>query len=178
MMSSDLPEPWLRGTLADLPFAQRSAIHALQLGREDLEKWCGELSDEELNARPGGIEPVAFHVRHIARSIDRLLSYAEGKALGENQFDALRKELDSGATRREIFSDLTETLARAEGRIRAMDAGKLEETRWVGRRQLETTLGSLLVHVAEHTQRHVGEAIITAKIVRAGRMKETAAYSE
>jgi hypothetical protein len=34
---------------------------------------------------------------------------------------------------------------------------------------LPTSVGGLLVHVADHTQRHVGQAITTAKIVRAAR---------
>ena len=68
---------------------QRAVLHALELAKEDLEKWCGRLSDAELNARPGNLAPVAFHIRHIARSIDRLLTYAEGKELGEAQMDAL-----------------------------------------------------------------------------------------
>lgn len=165
MIASDLPEPWLRGTLVEMPSVQRAAIHALQLGREDLEIWCGGLSDEELNARPGGIPPVAFHVRHIARSIDRLLTYAEGKSLDENQIAALKTELDPGATRKELFAELTEALARGEGRIRAFDSTRLEEPRKVGKKQMPTTVGGLLVHVAEHTQRHVGQAITTAKIV-------------
>jgi len=34
---------------------------------------------------------------------------------------------------------------------------------------LPTTVGGLLVHVADHTQRHVGQAVTTAKIVVAQR---------
>jgi uncharacterized damage-inducible protein DinB len=36
----------------------------------------------------------------------------------------------------------------------------------VGRKELPTTLGGLLVHIADHTQRHVGQAIVTVKLVR------------
>ena len=46
---------------------------------------------------------------------------------------------------------------------------RLEEPRMVGKRKLPTTTGGLLVHVADHTQRHVGQAITTAKIVLATR---------
>ena len=81
MQKSELPEPWLRGTLAEVPAVQRAVLHALELAKEDLERWCDGLSDEELHARPGGIAPVAFHLRHIARSMDRLLTYAEGNQL-------------------------------------------------------------------------------------------------
>ena len=145
----------------------RAVLHALELAQEDLTRWCGQLSDAELNARPDGIAPVAFHVRHIARSIDRLLSYAEGKRLDDSQIAALKTELDVGATRDELFAELDAALERAVVRIRQFDANRVQEPRPVGTKLLPTTVGGLLVHVAEHTQRHVGQAITTAKIVAA-----------
>jgi len=169
MSDVKLPEPWLRGTLTDVAAVPRAVLHALELAREDLMRWCGSLSDAELNARPEGIASVAFHVRHIARSVDRLLSYAEGKRLDDSQIAALKTELDAGATRDELFAELEVALARAAERIRPFDANRLEEPRPVGMKLLPTSVGGLLVHVAEHTQRHVGQAITTAKIVAAKR---------
>jgi uncharacterized damage-inducible protein DinB len=165
MADTRLPEPWLRGTLTEVAPVQRAVLHALQLAGEDLEKWCGNLSDAELNARPGNLAPVGFHIRHIARSIDRLLTYAEGKELSAAQMDMLLGELDSGARHDELFGELAAGLARGEMRVRAFDSGRLEESRRVGEKRLPTTVGGLLVHVADHTQRHVGQAITTAKIV-------------
>lgn len=167
-MDERLPEPWLRGTLKDVPAVARGTLHALELAKEDVERWCGGLSDAEVNARPGGIAPVAFHLRHIARSIDRLLTYAEGGRLSEEQNAALKSEMEPGATRDELFAELEAALARAAARIRAIDASRLEEPRGVGKKNLPSTLGGLLVHVADHTQRHVGQAVTTAKIVKAG----------
>ena len=168
-MSEDkLPEPWLRGTLVEAPAVARAVLHALELAQEDLQKWCGNLSDEQLNARPGGIAPVAFHLRHIARSSDRLLTYAEGRALGPKQIAAMKTELEPGATNAELFTELATAWQDAARRIRVLGSANLEESRSVGSRKLPTTLGGLLVHVADHTQRHVGQAITTAKIVTAG----------
>jgi uncharacterized damage-inducible protein DinB len=167
-MSEQLPEPWLRGTLNDVPAVPRAVLHALELAEEDLQRWCGGLADDELNARPGGIAPVAFHLRHIARSIDRLLSYAEGSQLSAEQVAALKAELDPGATRGELFAEVDSALARGAARIRAIDPNRLTEPRKVGKKGLPTTVGGLLVHVADHTQRHVGQAVTTAKIVKAG----------
>jgi uncharacterized damage-inducible protein DinB len=169
MAETQIPEPWLRGTLTDVPAVQRAVLHALELAKEDLEKWCGNLSDTELNARPGNIAPVAFHIRHIARSIDRLLTYAEGKELSQAQMDALRSELEPGAGREELFAELADALEEGASRVRAFDASQLEESRAVGKKRLPTTLGGLLVHIAEHAQRHVGQAITTAKVVVASR---------
>jgi len=144
---------------------QRAVIHALELAGEDLQGWCGRLSDEQINARPGGLPAVAFHLRHVARSLDRLLTYAEGRALSEEQQAAMKTELDPGGKRGALFSELNSALAKSMIRVRAFDVSVLEQIRAVGRKQLPTTVAGLLVHVADHTQRHVGQAVTTAKIV-------------
>ena len=162
-------EPWLRGTLIETPAVHRAVLHALQLAEEDLERWCGNLTVEELNARPGGVASVAFHLRHIARSLDRLLTYAEGRQLNEEQLGTLKTEMASNGDREEVFKELHDALRDAADRVKALTGADLEEKRTVGRRGLPASLGGLLVHVAEHTQRHVGQAITTAKIVRAMR---------
>ena len=169
MADAGKPEPWLRGTLTEFSSVHRAVLHALQHAREDLERWCGDLNDAEINATPGEIAPVAFHLRHIARSVDRLLSYAEGRQLSEAQLAALKTELAPGAVSAEVFRELREALGQAAVRVCAFAADQLEVPRAVGRRSLPTTIGGLLVHVADHTQRHVGQAITTAKIVRAAR---------
>jgi hypothetical protein len=133
----------------DVSPVQRAVLHALQLALEDLEKFCSGLSAVQLNARLMNLAPVAFHIRHIARSVDRLLTYAEGKQLTPEKLLALQTELGPGARREELF--------------------ELGEARWVGKKRLPSTVGGLLVHIAEHTQRHVGQAITTAKVVRAQR---------
>jgi uncharacterized damage-inducible protein DinB len=169
MQKSELSEPWLRGTLTEVPAVQRAVMHALELAREDLERWCDGLSDEELHARPGGIASVAFHLRHIARSIDRLLSYAEGKQLSTEQISAMKAEMDPRGSRNELMAELVVAIAKSGKRIRAFSEQQMQEERHVGKKQLPTSVGGLLVHVADHTQRHVGQAITTAKIVVAQR---------
>jgi uncharacterized damage-inducible protein DinB len=163
------PEPWLRGTLTDVPAVPRAVLHALELAKEDLLRWCGALTDTELNARPAGIAPVAFHIRHIARSLDRLLTYAEGDQLSSHQIAQMKAELDTPAKREELFAELDAALRTSAERIRAFDVTRLNEPREVGKKKLPTTLGGLLVHIADHTQRHVGQAITASKIVQAQR---------
>src|SRR5258708_5276215 len=159
MNKNEQPEPWLRGTLNDVLPVQRAVLHALELAQEDLEHWCGSLNDDELNSRPAGIAPVAFHLRHIARSLDRLLTYAEGRQLNSEQIALLKGELDVGATRSQLFAELEEAFTAGRARIRSLCAVPLDEPRQVGKKQLPTTVGGLLVHVADHTQRHAGQAI-------------------
>jgi uncharacterized damage-inducible protein DinB len=169
MNKIEQPEPWLRGTLTDVPAVQRAVLHALELAREDLERWCDGLTDQELNARPGGIAPIAFHLRHISRSADRLLTYAEGAQLTAEQVAGMKSELAPGATRNELLAELVVGFSKSARRIRAFSPQQLEEERKVGKKELPTTVAGLLIHVAEHTQRHVGQAITTARIVMAQR---------
>jgi uncharacterized damage-inducible protein DinB len=169
MDSNHRPEPWLRGTLTDVPAVPRGVLHALELAKEDLLHWCGPLTDAELSARPAGIAPVAFHIRHIARSLDRLLTYAEGNQLSADQIAQMKAELNMPAKREELFAELDGALRKSAERIRTFDVTRLDEPREVGQKKLPTTLGGLLVHVADHTQRHVGQAITTSKIVLAQR---------
>jgi uncharacterized damage-inducible protein DinB len=172
MSNGKPPEPWLRGTLTEIPAVARAVLHALQLAQEDLIAWCGGLSDEELNARPGGIAPVAFHLRHIARSADRLLTYAEGRSLDQKQIDDLKTEILPPGTQGELFAELSSAFRMSADRIERLASTDLEIARSVGNKKLPTTVGGLLVHVADHTQRHVGQAITTSKILVAQRRAE------
>jgi len=169
MKESPRREPWLRGTLTAVPAVHRAVLHALQLAAEDLELWCSGLNAEQLNTRPGGIASVAFHIRHISRSMGRLLTYAEERQLTDEQLAALKAEMEATAVSHVVFAELHRALDDATRRIRALVGHDLEAVRSVGRESLPTTLGGLLAHIAEHTQRHVGQAITTAKLVRSGR---------
>ena len=164
---SNAPEPWMRGTHGELDVVRKGVVHALELAEEDIAKWCSALSDTEIIARPDDIAPVAFHLRHIARSLDRLLTYTENRMLDEEQMRMLKTEMDP-ATSAEVLQEFREGIARAKERVRAFAPESYEEFRGVGRRQLPTTVGGLLIHCAEHTSRHVGQAVTTAKIVRKG----------
>lgn len=167
--SSAQPEPWLRGTLSELPPEQRAVLHALQLAREDIERWCGSLPDGEMQARPHGLPSVAFQLRHITGSLDRLLTYAEGGALSQAQMRALSGEAEAVGSKAQILAEFEGGVAAAEARIRAIAPARWPEPRSVGRKKLPTTVTGLLVHCAEHTQRHVGQAVTTAKVLLAQR---------
>jgi hypothetical protein len=163
------PEPWLRNTLTTLDPLRRAVLHALDLSSEDATRWLDPLTDAQLLARPHHLPPVAFHLRHIARSLDRLLTYAEGNPLSPTQLSALKTELGSPdddpstatAAREEFRSALTTSITR----IHALAPNLYAEPRTVGRAQLPTTVASLLIHCADHTQRHTGQFITTAKIL-------------
>lgn len=159
-----LPEPWLRGSLTEVPVIARALLHSLEMAREDLLRWCEPLEDEQFNAQRASVPSVAFQVQHIIGSLDRLLTYAEGRELDHKQLASLQTE-HRPARRAELLRLMLSELRRAEQRVRELASLDMNAARWVGRKRLPTTLGGLLVHIAEHTQRHVGQAITTCKMV-------------
>jgi uncharacterized damage-inducible protein DinB len=161
-------EPWLRGYLAENtnPFTA-PVLYSFQQATEDLTAFVQGLSDEQIWVRPFGLAPVGFQIRHIGGSVERLLAYALGESLNDAQLDALKHELDPGESLASLMAGLERKLAAANTLIRGIDPNTFSEVRTVGRKALPTTVIGLLVHTAEHTQRHVGQAIVTAKIVRA-----------
>jgi uncharacterized damage-inducible protein DinB len=162
-------EPWLRGTLTEVGAVARGVIHALLLAEEDVAKWCEGLTEAELNERPLGLPSVVFQLRHIGRSLDRLLTYAEGAQLSGEQVAELKSEMDEGAMREGLFAEFGEGIQRSIRRVRELAAVDPDQPRGVGKKQLPTSVGGLLVHVADHTQRHLGQAITTAKVLVARR---------
>jgi uncharacterized damage-inducible protein DinB len=167
---SSLPEPWLRGTLAEVPAVARGVLHALELAWENATKWCGGLSDVQIHARPAGLPSVAFQLRHIAGSLDRLLTYAEGRALSEEQSQMLQAEARPDGSTKDVLAELKTAISSGSSRVYALASKDYALPRAVGTKRLPTTLGGLLVHIADHTQRHVGQAITTAKLVSASKV--------
>lgn len=163
-----MAEPWLRGPIAGMPSLVMPAAHALMQASEDIPAAVAWLSAEQLWATPGGAAAVGFHLRHVAGSIDRLLTYAAGEMLSDAQLAALDAEPHSdGRIAEELAQAATEAIARCIEVMRELPPGTYFEARAVGRRRLPTTLFGLLVHIAEHTQRHAGAIIATAKAVQA-----------
>ncbi|GAC1636481.1 MAG: hypothetical protein NVS9B14_15360 [Candidatus Acidiferrum sp.] len=171
MPNSPHPEPWLRGRKEDLPAVHLAVLNALELTSENIDHWCFGLTQEDFHAQPHGLPSIAFHIRHISRSIDRLLTYAEGNYLTDSQLAALKTESDLGVPIRTILEELHKALDHAAQRIRNLAGTGLELPRVVGRQQLPTTVGGLLVHIADHTQRHTGQIITTAKLLVALRSR-------
>jgi len=166
---SALPEPWLRGTHTEVAAVGRAVLHALDLAWEDLSKWTEGLTNAEVHAKSLGLPSVAFHLRHIARSVDRLLSYAEDKQLTHEQLAALKAEQTGDESLAALLVEVEAAFKLADQRIRALAEDDLDTPRGVGRKQLPTSIGGALVHVADHTQRHTGQVVTTAKVLRATR---------
>jgi hypothetical protein len=101
----------------------------------------------------------------MVRSLDRLLTYAEGRYLSDGQRTALAAEMEPAASREALFAEFEGWIQFAEDRVMNFSQESYREVRGVGRKMLPTTVGGLLVHCAEHTQRHAGQLVTTAKVV-------------
>ena len=160
-----LPEPWLRGPIADIDPLVAPILYAFQQAREDLAKFTEPLSKAQLWATPYGFGSAGFHILHIAGSTERLISYLQGRELTPEQMARLEAEKSPRPIARdELLGLLDGSFADAERVVRALDPATLAEPRTVGRKALPTTVIGLLTHLAEHTQRHVGQAISAAKL--------------
>jgi uncharacterized damage-inducible protein DinB len=160
-------EAWLRGPIDGVPALLQPVAHALVQSRDELSAACSGLDAEGLRARPGGAASVDFHLRHIAGSIDRLLTYARGEALSEEQRLAATSEgADSGQDAAALLDGVSAAVESALAQVRVTPEASLVEARAVGRGRLPSTVIGLLFHVAEHTARHTGQVIATAKAAR------------
>ena len=162
-----LPEAWLRGPIPGLDTLLAPLLYSFQMAREDLARWTEGLTSAQLWATPHGFGSVGFHLRHIAGSTDRLMTYFEGQQLSETQMAVLKAEKEPGASREMLLAGLNAAFANAESVVRSLNPAQLAEPRGVGRKQLPTTVIGLLFHIAEHTQRHVGQAISATKWAKA-----------
>ena len=160
------PEVWLRGPLPDMPALLQPVAHALLQVREELDAVIAGFPEEMLWNRPGGVASVGFHLQHLAGVIDRLFTYARDESLNDSQLQALAAEGKPDAHLRsaDLSAAFHAQVDRALEQLRATDERTLTEYRSVGRAQLPSTVLGLLVHAAEHTQRHVGQLLVTVRI--------------
>lgn len=157
-------EPWLSGSVPHPDPIVRAILHSFEQVRHDLAKWTAGVPDARVWERVGHVAPLGFQLRHIAGSVDRLTTYAAGGELSDTQLAALRAESEPDATLEELLREVDASLTRSAEAIVALTHHAAP--RYVGRKRLPTTVGGLLVHIAEHTQRHLGEAIVTCKLLR------------
>jgi len=162
------PEPWLRGPIAGVDPLIAPVLFAFQHAREDLARHTEPLTTAQLWASPHGFGSVGFHIRHIAGSTTRLMSYLRDHPLTAEQLAEASAEMEPlPIGRKEILAMLESAFREAEAVVRSIDPASLREPRFVGRKRLPTTVIGLLTHIAEHTQRHVGQAITMAKWIAA-----------
>jgi uncharacterized damage-inducible protein DinB len=163
------PEAWLRGPVAGVPVPLQPVAHALIQAREEARELLRDFPAGLLWTRPAGLAAVGFHLQHIAGVVDRLFTYARGEVLSDEQRAALAKEGSPPEVPTSVdvlLAALDAQVDRALDQLRATSPHALSEPRQVGRLRLPSTMLGLLFHAAEHTQRHIGQVLVTARVQR------------
>lgn len=165
---SNLPEVWLRGeTTSGLSPYLQPAANALLQAREEITAMLGNFPENLLWEKPAGAAAVGFHLKHITGVLDRLLTYAENKALTEMQLEYLKNEaVDTGETTAVLLADVKNAITRTIERYRNFSVDQLTDFRGVGRQQLPSTVIGLCFHAAEHTMRHTGQLLVVVKVIK------------
>ncbi|MBD2769745.1 DinB family protein [Hymenobacter sp. BT664] len=171
MSSPNLPEVWQRGPLPGVPPLLQPVAAALLQAREELTAALHRFPPGLLNERPAGVASVGFHLQHLAGVLDRLFTYARAEALTAGQLAALAAEqapltIEPG-TVAHLLQQFSTQVDRALEQLRATPEAALTTARGVGRAQIPSTVIGLLGHAAEHTTRHLGQLLVTARVVQA-----------
>ncbi|MEO5999632.1 MAG: DinB family protein [Chitinophagaceae bacterium] len=164
-----MEEFWLRGPINGIPALLMPVAHALLQAREEVSTLMEGFPDKLLWERPSGVASVGFHLQHLAGVADRLFTYAKGEALNSAQLKALASEKEAphpGCEANELISRFNEQVDNCLEQLKAIEEQSLAEPRVVGRTKLPSTVIGLLVHTAEHTLRHVGQLLVTVRIIK------------
>ena len=166
-------EVWLRGTLPGILPALQPVAHALLQAHEELNELTTDFPDALLWNKPAGMASVGFHLEHLAGVLDRLFTYARGELLSAQQLQALQEEgkpKPQEVTASILVAQFNNQVELSLAQIKNTPEEGLFETRGVGRARIPSTVLGLLVHAAEHTMRHLGQLLVTVKVVKSGRL--------
>jgi len=166
-------EVWLRGTLPGILPALQPVAHALLQAHEELNELTTDFPDALLWNKPAGMASVGFHLEHLAGVLDRLFTYARGELLSAQQLQALQEEgkpKPQEVTASILVAQFNNQVELSLAQIKNTPEEELFETRGVGRARIPSTVLGLLVHAAEHTMRHLGQLLVTVKVVKSGRL--------
>jgi uncharacterized damage-inducible protein DinB len=164
---NNLPEVWLRGPVENIPALLQPAAYALQQTSEEIRKYMEDFPEEKLHDMPFGRASVAFHLKHITGVLDRMMTYSRGENLSDEQFAYLSSEKNAdNQTIQELINAFDIKIKEALTYFKTIDPEILTEPRAVGRKKLPSTVIGLLFHAAEHSQRHLGQLLVTVSALK------------
>lgn len=166
------PEVWQRGPVEGVPSLLQPAAHAILQAREEVIALMKDFPENSLWIKPAGMASAGFHLQHLSGVLDRLYTYARNEKLNPQQMQQLHDEAISSNENlnvRNLIERFNKQVDTAIVQLKSTDPSTLTEFRGIGRKQIPTTLIGLLFHAAEHTMRHLGQLIVTAKIVKEGK---------
>jgi hypothetical protein len=161
-------EVWLRGPVRGIPALLQPVAHALLQAREEVNALMISFPEIFLWVKPGGMASPAFHLQHLTGILDRLFTYARGEALNTSQLTYLAnegKEPEKECSVNSLVERFNEQVDIAIYQLSNTSEAILTELRGVGRAQIPSTVIGLLTHAAEHTMRHVGQLLVTVRLL-------------
>jgi uncharacterized damage-inducible protein DinB len=162
-------EFWQRGPIENVPALLQPVAHALLQAREEVHTITAEFPEHLLWERPAGVASPAFHLQHLTGVVNRLFTYARKELLTKEQYAALAiegKQEETKANMQELISLFDKQVDAAIEELKTVDPKTLTDARGVGRKQIPTTLMGLYFHSAEHSMRHVGQLLVTVRVLK------------
>jgi len=171
MSNTNYTEFWLRGPVPGVAPLLQPVAHALLQANQDVDQLMSVFPDGLLWERPAGVASPGFHLQHLAGVLDRLFTYARGQALSEAQLADLATEgspVEGQSTVAQLLNRFNIQIDKSLDELGNIREQTLTSPRSVGRARLPSTVGGLLFHAAEHTQRHTGQLLVTARVLQTG----------
>ncbi len=173
IIRQEIREVWQRGAIGGVPPLLQPVAHALLQVVEETELHMQGFPVDRLWERPAGVASVGFHLQHIAGVIDRLFTYARAESLGPGQVRELAAEKEVPADPVDpavLLENIKTKVEAAIGQLKTTLESSLTEKRVLGRKKIPTTVIGLLFHAAEHSQRHVGQLLVTVRVIKAAQI--------
>ncbi len=167
-MANKLPEVWLRGPLPNMPALLQPVAHALLQAREELNELMDGFPEDLLWEKPAGLASPGFHLQHLTGVLDRLFTYARAEALNDGQLVYLSGEGKSTDNVKTLIQFFNKKVDLCLIQLSKADGDTLTDVRGVGRAQVPSTVIGLYTHAAEHTMRHIGQLLVTVRVLQAG----------
>lgn len=162
-------EVWQRGPVENISGLLQPVAHALLQAREEVHDIMEGFPENLLWEKPAGVASPAFHLQHLAGVIDRLFTYARKESLTKDQLQLLSiegKQQETQSTMFQLIDQFNKQVDAAISELSTVNVATLTDARGVGRKQIPTTLIGLYVHAAEHSMRHVGQLLVTVRILK------------
>ena len=147
-----MTEPWLTGSIEGYDPVISHLLRSAEHIRHDVNHWFANTPEPQLWQTEAG-----FHLQHLANSTNRLCTYLKGQSL-----DPLKLQ-DEHIPTPGVLDEIAAALTNYEALLKQIDPKDFPTPRYVGRKRLQVTVASLAIHIAEHAQRHLGQAITAAK---------------
>jgi hypothetical protein len=166
---SNKKEVWLRGPVENIPALLQPVAHALLQSNEEAQVIMENFPEKHLWQRPAGVAPPAFHLQHLTGVLDRLFTYAKEQSLTDEQLHYLSIEGDPEKSSLKVSAMLNAFHKQVNLSLKQLsetNPGVLTHKREIGRQKIPTTLIGLYVHAAEHTMRHIGQLLVTVRVIK------------